>query len=247
MQIFERPRGTAVTPPNAAAAEAAPEPDLVVAATAAHAAVAAPPAESVASAAVGEQTPRAAAGAEEEDDERRGKFWREDKIGLLQRMQSEESTHDPCPQIPKTFLNPAHMSKLVRELKKRAPPQEEAAKDTDDPHVGDEALRANETRWEPPEVRAKHVVATRRSWAQFGPMVAAAAWALGFFTAARKAFVADGADNNWALHRRSCRSWISSMACRMCSRRPWRVAVSKKAGPCMSGGSNGCGPAPWTR
>jgi len=208
VQIFERPQGTAVTLQNAAAAEPVPEPDLVVAATVASDAVAAPLAETVASAAADEKTPGTAAGAEEEDEQRRGKFWREDKIALLQTMQSEESAHDPCPQIPKTFLNPARMIKLVRELKKRAPPQEEAAKDTDDPHVGDEALRANEMRWEPPEVQAKQVVATRRSWPQFGPMVAAAAWKLGFFTAARKAFVADGADNNWALHRQLFSSFV---------------------------------------
>src|SRR5262249_60262728 len=143
-----------------------------------------------------------AAGGDEEDEERQGKFWREDKIGLLLTLQSEASAHDPCPQIPKTFLNPAHMSQLVRELKKRAPPQEEAAQETEDPQAGDEALRANAARWEPPEVQAKQVLATRRSWAQFGPMVAGAAWALGFFAAARKAFVADAADDNWTLHGR---------------------------------------------
>jgi len=145
---------------------------------------------------------------EEEDEERRGKFWREDKIGLLMTMQSEESAHDPCPQIPKTFLNPTRMTKLVRELKKRAPPREEAAKQTDDPDAGAEALRANETRWEPPEVQAKQVVATRHSWAEFGPMVAAAAWASGFFAAARKAFVADGAENNWTLQRQLFSSFV---------------------------------------
>jgi hypothetical protein len=68
------------------------------------------------------------------------------------------------------------MTKLVRELKKPAPPQEEAAQETDDPSAGDEALRTNEARWEPPQVQAKQLVATRHSWAEFGPMVAEAAW-----------------------------------------------------------------------
>lgn len=149
-----------------------------------------------------------AAGADEEDEERRGKFWREDKIGLLLTMQSAVSEHDPCPQIPKTFLNPTHMSKLVRELKKRAPPKEEAAKETDDPDAGAEALRSPETKWEPPEVQAKQLVATRHSWAEFGPLVATAAWAAGFFAATRKAFVADGAENNWTLHRQFFSSFV---------------------------------------
>jgi hypothetical protein len=205
VQIFER----AVDAETAAAA--APDPDLVVTATAACAAVAAAPGpepELAALAAIGGNVPQATApeaavapAAEEEDNERKGKFWREDKIGLLLTMQSETSAHDPCPQIPKTFLNPTRMSKLVRELKKRAPPQEEAAQATDNPDAGAEALRANEAQWEPPEVQSKQVVATRQVWTAFGPMMAAAAWAAGFFAAARKAFVADGAENNWTMHR----------------------------------------------
>jgi hypothetical protein len=191
------------------ASAAVPDPAQVVTTTAAGAAVAAEPGPEpeLAALARGGNVPQATAPeaalapVEEDDDERKGKFWREDKIGLLLTMHSEASAHDPCPQIPKTFLNPTRMSKLVRELKKRAPPQEEAAQATDDPDAGAEALRANETQWEPPEVQTKQVVATRQVWAAFGPMVATAAWAAGFFAAPRKAFVADGAENNWTMHR----------------------------------------------
>jgi len=186
MQIFERPSRAAPLPPTTGVVEPAAQPDL-------------------GRAAVDGDVPTAV---EEEDEERRGKFWREDKIGLLLTMQSDESAHDPCPQIPKTFLNPARMTKLVRELKKRAPSQEEAAKEADDPDAGDEAMRANETRWQPPKVQTRQVVATRHSWAEFGPMVAAAAWAQGFFAAARKAFVADGAENNWTMHRQLFSSFV---------------------------------------
>ena len=191
VQIFER-ANAAAAPPLAAASDPAAAPPLATASDPA----AAPP-----------LTP-ADPTVEEEDEERRGKFWREDKIGLLLTMASEPSAQDPCPQIPKTFLNPTRISKLVRELKKRAPPQEEAAKDTDDPNASDEALQHNEAHWQPPEVHAKQVVATRRCWADFGPMVAAAAWALGFFAAARRAFVADGAENNWTLHRQLFSSFV---------------------------------------
>jgi hypothetical protein len=93
-------------------------------------------------------------------------------------------------------------------LKKRAPPQEEAAQHTEDPDAGAAALSANEARWQPPEVVAKQVVATRQSWAAFGPLVATAAWQLGFFAAARKAFVADGAENNWTLQRQLFSSFV---------------------------------------
>jgi hypothetical protein len=74
-------------------------------------------------------------------------------------------------------------------------------------------------------------------------MVAAAAWVLGFFAAARKAFVADGAENNWTLHRQLFSSFVPildfipgpSYVFAAAS----RVAVSKRVGRCMSGGSNG--------
>jgi hypothetical protein len=49
------------------------------------------------------------------------------------------------------------------------------------------------------------MVATRRVAKQFGAMLAAAAFARGFFGANRKAFVADGAETNWTIHRQ----WFS--------------------------------------
>jgi hypothetical protein len=52
-------------------------------------------------------------------------------------------------------------------------------------------------------VQRRSAVATRPSWKLFGPMVAAAAWAAGFFGAARRAFVADGAASHgtwWRSH-----------------------------------------------
>lgn len=60
---------------------------------------------------------------------------------------------------------------------------------------------ADTARYQPPEVQRRSAVATRQPWKLFGPMVAAAAWTAGFFGAARRAFVADGSANNWALWR----------------------------------------------
>jgi hypothetical protein len=140
----------------------------------------------------------------EEDDgdaePERGRHWREDKIGVLLTMHSKKSEHDPCPTIPASFLNPARMTQLVRELKKRAPPQEEAVQEAKSAESDVDAL-SDDAAWKPPEVASKQVVATRRSWPQFGPMVATAAWAAGFFAAARKAFLGDGSANNWTLWR----------------------------------------------
>jgi hypothetical protein len=101
------------------------------------------------------------------------------------------------------------MAKLTRELKTkkaaRGEDRGEAIATGEGTGVagasGADATKATAGEWEPPDVPSKNVVATRRTWASFGPMVAYLAWSLGFYASPRKAFVADGADNNWTLWR----------------------------------------------
>jgi hypothetical protein len=146
--------------------------------------------------------------AADEEDGSTSQHWREDKIGLLMTMQSEESVSDPCPEIPEHFVDPTRIVKLARELKKQAPVQEEAVKETADPEVGAESLSANRDQWDPPEVKEKRLVGSRVRWPDFGPILAAAAWAWGFFGAARRAFIGDGSDNNWAIWRQHFSSFV---------------------------------------
>jgi hypothetical protein len=124
-------------------------------------------------------------------------YWREDKIGLLLTMTSACHGADPCPEIPDSFVNAQWIPELAKELGKRAPPKEEDKAAEPAPPAPTE----KKAEWQPPEVATKQLVATRRPWAEFGPLVAAWAWSLGFFGAARKAFLGDGADNNWTLWR----------------------------------------------
>ena len=98
-------------------------------------------------------------------------------------MESKESTCDPCPEIPECFVDPTRILKLARELKKQALPSAEAVKETADPAVGVEAVAENQPRWEAPEVLAKRLVGSRVCWPEFGPLLACAAWAWGFFGA----------------------------------------------------------------
>ena len=135
------------------------------------------------------------------EDGRSGKHWREDKIGLLMTMTSVESASDPCPEIPQHFLDVTRILKLARELKTKAAPREEAAKETSEPEVGVKALASPESSWTPPEVKEKRLVGSRVRWPFFGPILAQAAWAWGFFAAKRKAFIGDGSENNWAIWR----------------------------------------------
>jgi hypothetical protein len=149
------------------------------------------------------------------DDKHRGTHWREDKIGLLMTMTSTAQATDPCPCVPAAFVDPTRITQLTRELKTKKSasvesPRPEAAGETDTPEAVQQVLR-DEGRpevWQPPEVKDKHLTATRRPWAKFGPMVATAAWQLGFYQAPRQAFVGDGSDNVWTVWRNHFSSFV---------------------------------------
>lgn len=137
-----------------------------------------------------------------------GRHWREDKIGLLMTMTSDEHETDPCPEIPETFVDPLRIVKLARDLKKRSPsPDAPAASPADADSPPAEATEPS-WKWKPPKVKEKQLVATRRPWESFGPMVAAAAWQSGFYGASRKAFLGDGAETNWTVWRNHFSSFV---------------------------------------
>jgi hypothetical protein len=43
------------------------------------------------------------------EEKRKGRFWRETKVGCLLSMTSETSAVDPCPTIPEIFVDPRRM------------------------------------------------------------------------------------------------------------------------------------------
>ena len=131
--------------------------------------------------------------------------WREDKIGLLLTMQSATHASDPCPQVPASFVNPHWIAELAKEMGRRAPVKEPTTTTT----TGPPELEPSPDRdaWKP-KVATKNLVATRRPWEQFGPMVAERAWSLGFYGALRRAFLGDGAENNWTLWRNYFSSFV---------------------------------------
>lgn len=181
------------------------------------------------------------------DEGRRGKHWREDKIGLLQTMKSMVGVSDPCPEIPGCFVDPTRILKLARELKKQSASSEDAVKETAQPQASAETLAENPVVYEPPEVVQKRFVGSRVRWPDFGPILATLAWQWGFFGASRKAFLGDGSENNWrsgaTTFRRSYRSWISSTRSRMCSPPRWPGESSRTAGLSTSNGLAGSGKA----
>jgi hypothetical protein len=125
----------------------------------------------------------------------RAGHWRESLVGCLVSMTSVEHDEDPCPQIPKTFVDPARMADLAREIKGFS---QTAA----DEGAALEAVEsAPDDRADKPRVLVRSVVATCLGVAAFGPRLIAAAHARGFNAAARKAFVCDGSATNWSVHR----------------------------------------------
>jgi hypothetical protein len=139
---------------------------------------------------------------EVEEEEPRQGHWREDKIGVLMTMTSKVSATDPCPKIPEHFVDPTRILKLVRGIKSGL-----SVAERDEPEANEDAAETEvdaEDTWTPrPEVRT--TVATRAAAKRFKAILAQAAWALGFATAMRKAFVADGAAVNWTTHKQ----WFS--------------------------------------
>ena len=119
--------------------------------------------------------------------------WRETLVGCCLSMTSEEQAQDPCPRVPQTFVDPARMSDLSRDIKGFSSESVESSassQETPKDRVGR------------PEPLVRSVIATRQGVDAFGKHLAAAAHARGFHAARRKAFVADGSATNWGVHKK---------------------------------------------
>jgi hypothetical protein len=120
-------------------------------------------------------------------------YWRESLVGCCLSMVSQEHAEDPCPTVPKTFVDPARMSQLSREIKGFSG-DARVADDAPPDHPPDRDGR--------PDVLVRSVVATRAGQEALGERLAAEAYGRGFHAARRKAFVADGAQGNWSVHNK---------------------------------------------
>ncbi len=132
-------------------------------------------------------------GDEPANSSRKGRFWRESKVGCLLSMQSETHAQDPCPTIPIVFVDPRRMNEMSREIKG-------FSAEAESPDQAEEASDAGRKR---PDILVKTVVATREDIHVFGRQLATAAWQRGFAGAARKAFVGDGLAANWTVWKKN--------------------------------------------
>ena len=135
---------------------------------------------------------------EEQPDEaeawRKGRFWRETKVGCLINVASTVSPADPCPEIPRVFVDPRRMRQIAREIKGIGVEEPEETSSRSEAESVERPGR--------PSLLVRSVVATRENIESFGKQLAAAAWHRGFAAAPRKAFVGDGLEANWSTWRK---------------------------------------------
>jgi len=138
----------------------------------------------------------------------RSQHWREDKVGCLLAMTSAVSDVDPCPGIPAIFVDPLKSLKLAQGIGHCAVPAgapfQGAEPEGEDPAQDERRQRPGR-----PEIEGRRVVATRHDVDGFGPLLAAAAWSMGLFSAGRRAFVADGQAENWTVYKRYFARWTA--------------------------------------
>ncbi|MDY3557373.1 hypothetical protein R5W24_006563 [Gemmata sp. JC717] len=133
---------------------------------------------------------------------KKGEHWREDKVGLLASMASVSDTDDPCPQIPTHYIDPERIPRLAQEIKSKSKAAgREPAGDAVAP-VDPQPVPEATGRYEPPELVVRSVVSTKQGVEVFGGLLAAAAWARGFYGSKRRVFLGDGSNANWGVWER---------------------------------------------
>jgi hypothetical protein len=126
----------------------------------------------------------------------KGDHWKESRIGLLVGMQGASHTCDPQPTLPPQLRYEA-LAETLEEIGRTGRRPDEAG-ETD----ADAALASAVSEGLPrPEIAQRYVVASRRNWEEFGPLLASQAWYGGFAAAERKAFVSDGSATIEKLQR----------------------------------------------
>lgn len=115
---------------------------------------------------------------------RKGEHWKESRIGLLVNMSGEQHESDPQPNLPPELRYEAMADKLS-EIGKTG-----AKLDSPEETVtAEETSTAASDGLTGPTLEHRNVVASRRNWEAFGPLLASQAWYRGFAASTRKVFV----------------------------------------------------------
>lgn len=131
--------------------------------------------------------------------------WKEDKVARLQTMTSTTHAEDPCPEPPLCFMKPKLFEEIRKTSGSTAPP--EISKEL---HAFLDSLASPTPSqgWQPKPL-SRTCVGTMRPLEGFRWMVQAEAKRRHFFTAKKKAFVADGSAGNWTLRDRHFSDFVA--------------------------------------
>jgi hypothetical protein len=130
--------------------------------------------------------------------------WRETKNAAFHRMTSKSFESDPQPELPDCFRNQAYVEKLVhglKSLKKQGREAEAPDDENDDALPKKESSLSASSAWQP-ETTFRSCLSSLATSDEFGPMMATAADARGFFQASKRAFLGDGQAYNWTIQKR---------------------------------------------
>lgn len=152
-----------------------------------------------------------------------GTHWRQYGAADLRVLKSEELAQDPAPELPQIFRDRTRMGQLVSEVSHKISGTEapENPADAGKNHAAESRItdgllsespvntesslensrKAAAKRPNQPETVRREVLASRKKTApQFGKLMAAYAWTMGFFQAQRKGFVGDGSSAIWGIY-----------------------------------------------
>jgi hypothetical protein len=127
--------------------------------------------------------------------------WRETKNAAFHRMTSTTFASDPQAELPDCFRNQAYVEKLVhglKGLKKQGCDEESGPGNT----LAVNKSPLTETLAWQPKTTFRSCLSSLAGSGDFGPMMAAAADARGFFQADKQAFLGDGQAYNWTIQQR---------------------------------------------
>ncbi len=126
---------------------------------------------------------------------------KEDKIACLVGVRSDVHAADPQPEPPAAFRDARRVARLVRQFQGQAPPTDKGEATTDAATADAAPAAGAGDRPGKPERLVRTCVAGMSNSRAFGPMAAAEAQARGFFDSPRQAFLGDGQQYNWRIHR----------------------------------------------
>ncbi len=137
---------------------------------------------------------------------RKGKHWKESRIGLLMSMDGQQHESDPQPTLPPSLCYTAMADKLSEIGKTGAkldlPGEELPGEELPGKGAATEETSTAASDGLPgPTLGHRNVVASRQSWEAFGPLLASQAWYRGLAAATRKVFVSDGSPTIEKLQR----------------------------------------------